>query len=579
MPEVVRSPKMYDVCIIGSGAGGGTAAKVLTEGGLNVVMLEAGPLLNPPKDYKEHVWPYALPHRGADIGGRARHELNGEFLAPNGFWEIEGEPYTTAPGSTFRWFRSRIEGGRTNHYGRITLRVSPADLKACSRDGLGDDWPISYEDIAPYYDKAEAFIGVFGSKENLADAPDGVFLPPPKPRCTETLVKKACDQLNITCIPSRMAILTKPLNGRAPCHYCAQCGRGCISASNFSSSQVMIPPAHATGRFTMIPNAMAREIVVAKDGKAQAVSYIDKTTRKEMRVHARSFVVAASACETARLLLNSKSTLFPDGLANSSGVVGRYLTDSVGSNVTGYFPQLAGVAPHNHDGIGGMHMYMPWWKGDRKNDFPRGYHIEFGGGRHMPSVGGFDGLCHEHEGYGTSLKQSVRSKYGNFIGFSGRGEMIPNPDTFCEIDPNVVDKWGIPVLRFHFAWSDHEIKMAKDMQETFRSIVEAAGGTVVGGASRVSAALEDASRKPGGRPYGISEGGEIIHELGTVRMGNDPKTSVLNKNCQAHDVKNLFVADGACFVTGPDKNPTLTITALSWRTSEYLIDQARKGEI
>jgi choline dehydrogenase-like flavoprotein len=579
MPEVVRSPKMYDVCIIGSGAGGGTAAKVLTEGGLNVVMLEAGPLLNPPKDYKEHVWPYALPHRGADIGGRARHELNSEFLAPNGFWEIEGEPYTTAPGSTFRWFRSRIEGGRTNHYGRITLRVSPADLKARSRDGLGDDWPISYEDLAPYYDKAEAFIGVFGSKENLADAPDGVFLPPPKPRCTETLVKKACDQLNITCIPSRMAILTKPLNGRAPCHYCAQCGRGCISASNFSSSQVMIPPAHATGRFTMIPNAMAREIVVGKDGKAQAVSYVDKTTLKEMRVHAKSFVVAASACETARLLLNSKSALFPDGLANSSGVVGRYLTDSVGSNVTGYFPQLAGVAPHNHDGIGGMHMYMPWWKGDRKNDFPRGYHIEFGGGRHMPSVGGFDGLCQEHEGYGTSLKQSVRSKYGNFIGFSGRGEMIPNPDTFCEIDPNVVDKWGIPVLRFHFAWSDHEIKMAKDMQETFRSIVEAAGGTVVGGASRVSAALEDASSKPGGRPYGISEGGEIIHELGTVRMGNDPKTSVLNKNCQAHDVKNLFVADGACFVTGPDKNPTLTITALSWRTSEYLIDQARKGEI
>jgi choline dehydrogenase-like flavoprotein len=237
MSQVIRSPKVYDVCIIGSGAGGGTAAKVLTEGGLNVVMLEAGPLLNPRADYKEHVWPYQLPHRGADIGGRARHELNGEFLAPNGFWEIDGEPYTTAPGSTFRWFRSRIEGGRTNHYGRISLRISPADMKARSRDGLGDDWPITYEELSPYYDKVEAYIGVFGSKENLADAPDGVFLPPPKPRCTETLVKKACDHLNITCIPSRMAILTKPVNGRAPCHYCAQCGRGCISASNFSSSQ------------------------------------------------------------------------------------------------------------------------------------------------------------------------------------------------------------------------------------------------------------------------------------------------------------------------------------------------------
>jgi choline dehydrogenase-like flavoprotein len=579
MSQVIRTPKVFDVCIIGSGAGGGTAAKVLTEGGLNVVMLEAGPLLNPRVDYKEHVWPYQLPHRGAGIGGQARHELNGEFLAPNGFWEIEGEPYTSAPGSNFRWFRSRIEGGRTNHYGRISLRISAGDMKARSRDGLGDDWPISYEELSPYYDKVEAFIGVFGSKENLADAPDGVFLPPPKPRCTETLVKKACDQLNITCIPSRMAILTKPVNGRAPCHYCAQCGRGCISASNFSSSQVMIPPAQATGRFTLIPNAMAREVIVGKDGKAQAVAYIDKTTRTEMRVHAKAFVLAASACETARLMLNSRSTLFPNGIANSSGVVGRYLTDSVGSNVTGYFPQLASVAPHNHDGVGGMHMYMPWWKGDRKNDFPRGYHIEFGGGRHMPGVGGFDGLCNEHEGYGASLKQSVRSKYGNLIGFSGRGEMIPNPDTYCEIDPLVVDKWGIPVLRFHFAWSDHELKMAKDMQETFRSIVEAAGGTVVDSARRADAAPKNAGNEPAGRPYGISEGGEIIHELGTVRMGDDPKTSVLNKNCQAHDVKNLFVGDGACFVTGPDKNPTLTITALSWRTSEYILDQAKKGEI
>jgi choline dehydrogenase-like flavoprotein len=578
MPQVIRSPKVYDVCIIGSGAGGGTAAKVLTEGGLNVVMLEAGPLLNPAKDYKEHVWPYALPHRGADIGGRALHALNDEFLAPNGFWEIEGEPYTSAPGSNFRWFRSRIEGGRTNHYGRITLRMSAADMKARSRDGLGDDWPISYEELSPYYDKAESFIGVFGTKENLAAAPDGVFLPPPKPRCTETLIKKACDHLNITCIPSRMAILTKPVNGRAPCHYCAQCGRGCISASNFSSSQVMIPPAQATGRFTMIPNAMAREIIVSKDGKAQAVSYIDKATRKEMRVQAKAFVVAASACETARLLLNSKSSLFPDGLANSSGVIGRYLTDSVGSSVTGYFPQLAAVPAHNHDGVGGMHMYMPWWKSELKNDFPRGYHIEFGGGRHMPGVGQFDAICKQHEGYGASLKQNCRSMYGTFIGFSGRGEMIPNPDTYCEIDPNVVDKWGIPVLRFHFAWSDNELKMAKDMQETFRSIVEAGGGTVFDGGKRTDAGERNDDIKSKSR-YGISEGGEIIHELGTVRMGDDPKTSALNKNCQAHDVKNLFVGDGACFVTGPDKNPTLTITALSWKTSEYLIDQARKGSL
>ncbi len=329
MPQVIRSPKVYDVCIIGSGAGGGTAAKVLTEGGLNVVMLEAGPLLNPSKDYKEHVWPYALPHRGADIGGRARHELNGEFLAPNGFWEIEGEPYTTAPGSDFHWFRSRIEGGRTNHWGRIALRVAPADFKARSRDGLGDDWPITYEELAPYYDKVDSFIGVFGTKENIPSAPDGMFLPPPRPRCTETLVKKACDQLNITCIPSRMAILTKPVNGRPPCHYCAQCGRGCISASNFSSSQVMIPPAQATGRFTLIANAMAREIVVSKDGQG-ASRLLHRQDDAQGNAHQ-----CQSVCRWRRAPANPRvccsirrSTLFPNGLANSSGVVGRYLTDS-----------------------------------------------------------------------------------------------------------------------------------------------------------------------------------------------------------------------------------------------------------
>jgi len=574
MSQVTRQEKAYDVCIIGSGAGGGTAAKVLTQGGLRVVMLEAGPVLNPQEDFEEHVWPYELPHRGADVGGRARHELNTEFMAPNGFWEIDGEPYTTAPGSSFRWFRSRIEGGRTNHWGRIALRFGPADFRAHSTDGMGDDWPITYKEIAPYYDKVESYIGVFGSKENIPNAPDGIFQPPPRPRCTETLVKKACDQLNITCIPSRMAILTQPLNGRQACHYCAQCGRGCLTASNFSSSQVMIPPAKATGRFTLIANAMARELVLGKSGNVEAVSYINKTTHSESRVRARAFVVAASACETARLFLNSRSRSFPDGLANSSGVVGRYLTDSVGSHLSGYFPQLEKMPAHNHDGVGGMHLYMPWWKFGQKNDFLRGYHIEFGGGRNMPSVGEFDGVCARHEGYGVSLKQQCRRSYGATIGFSGRGEMIPNEKCFCEIDPTVVDRWGIPVLRFHWQWGENELTMADHMQETFRSIIETAGGTVLSNPAPVSGSdTARVSRVP------ISEGGTIIHELGTVRMGNDPKTSVLNKNCQAHDVKNLFVADAAPFVTNPDKNPTLTIMALSWRTCDYLLDQAKRGEL
>src|SRR5438876_9885044 len=268
MAQVSGSAKVYDVCIIGSGAAGGAAAKVLTEGGLSVVMLEAGPQLNPAKAFKMFAWPYQLPHRGIGVGGKLRGELNSEFLAPNGAWEIDGEPYISAPGSTFRWFRSRIVGGRTNHWGRIALRLAPVDFKSRSTDGMGDDWPITYQEIAPYYDKVESYIGVFGTKENIASAPDGVFLPSPTPCCAEILVKKSTDQLGILCVPSRMAILTKALNGRPACHYCAQCGRGCITGSNFSSSQVMIPPAQKTGRFTLITNAMAREIIAGKDGKA-----------------------------------------------------------------------------------------------------------------------------------------------------------------------------------------------------------------------------------------------------------------------------------------------------------------------
>jgi len=567
MLQVIRSPKMYDVCIVGSGAGGGTAAKILTEGGLHVALLEAGPAVNPEKDYKMLMWPYELPHRGVGVGGHAAENF-GEFLAPNGAWQIEGEPYTSAPGSNFQWFRSRIVGGRTNHWGRIALRFAPIDFKSKTRDGLGEDWPLTYEDLSPYYDKVESYIGVFGTKENVSSAPDGIFLPPPKPRCTDLLFKKACDKLGIICIPSRLAILTRAVNGRLPCHYCGQCGRGCVTASNFSSSQVMIPPAMETGKLTMITGAMAREVLVGKDGKVTGVSYIEKATRSEKRINARAVVLAASACESARLLLNSQSAQFPNGLANSSGAVGRYLTDSVGSDGWGIVPALEKMPPHNHDGVGGMHMYIPWWKFDRKNDFPRGYHIEIGGGRELPGVGMFDDLCDDEEGYGVSLKRRARQSYGTGIGMSGRGEMIPNPDTYCEIDPNLVDKWGIPVLRFHFKWSEYELRQAQDMQETFRAVIEAAGGE-----------YKTKTSISGELPFGIQAGGKIIHEVGTARMGADPKTSVLNQYCQAHDVKNLFVMDGAPLVTNPDKNPTLTIMALSWRASEYLLGEAQKGNL
>lgn len=574
--QIKKQPKNYDVVIVGSGAGGGMAAYTLSKAGLKVALIEAGPLYDPAKNVTQLKNPWDSPRRGASTKFRPF----GDFDACYHGWEIDGEPYTKAQGTEWDWFRARMLGGRTNHWGRISLRFGPKDFKGRSHDGLGEDWPIGYDDVKPYYDKVDKLIGVFGSLEGLENEPDGIFLPPPKPRLHELIIKNGATQAGVKVIPSRLSILTKKINEeRGACFFCSQCSRGCQVHADFSSSSVLINPALKTGNIDVIPNAMAREVLTNRDGIATGISYVSKDDMMEYQVTGRVVILAASACESARLLLNSKSTRYPNGLANGSGVVGKYLHDSTGAGMGGVLPELFDRKRYNEDGVGGMHVYSPWWLDNKKLDFPRGYHIEYWGGMGQPAYGiGFGmqslngkfavkGKQKEAGGYGASLKEDVRFFYGAGVGMAGRGEAIALESNYCEIDPNVVDKYGIPVLRFNVKYTDYEVNQAKHMKETFREIMHNMGAIITWG--------DDGPETN----YGLETPGKIIHEAGTARMGNDPKKSALNKWSQSHECKNLFVVDGAQFVSQADKNITWTILALSMRASEYIIDEMKKQNL
>ncbi len=572
--QIKAQPKVYDAVIVGSGAGGGMAAKVLAEGGMNVAVIEAGPNWDPAKsEYRTQLrWPWESPRRGAGFT-----RAFGDFDAAYGGWEIEGEPYTRAEGTEFDWFRSHMLGGRTNHWGRISLRFGPNDFKRKSIDGFGDNWPISYDDVKPYYDKVDKLIGVFGTKEGIYNEPDGYFLPPPKPRLHEFYYMNAAKKLNIPVIPARLSMLTQKVNNdRGVCFYCRQCSRGCMAYADFSSSTVLVKPILEKGNVDVYLNAQAFEVKTDQEGKASGVSYINKLDRLEYTIKGKSVILAASACSSARILLNSKSQAHPNGLGNSSDVVGHYVHDSTGASRGGVIPELLDRERYNEDGVGGMHVYTPWWLDNKNLDFPRGYHIEVWGGLGMPSYGtgfniqDFQKLVQangKYGGYGEGLKKDMRRFFGATIGVSGRGESVAQYDNYCELDPEVVDQWGVPVLRFHYKWTEHEVKQAKHMMETFDEILDTLGATPFG-------------ETPGpDRQYGLAAPGRIIHEVGTTRMGDDPKTSVLNQYCQSHEVSNLFVMDGGPFVSQADKNPTWTIMALAWRASEYLMDEMKKGNV
>ena len=588
----------YDVIVVGSGAAGGQSAYTLTMDGARVLMIEAGRNYDPRSETPMFQTNDTAPLRGVGTPDKPFGYFDATI---DGGWSVPGEPYTNAStekGREFKWWRARMLGGRTNHWGRISLRNGPYDFKPRSRDGLGFDWPISYEDVAPYYDKVEMLVGIYGTNEgleNTPNSPDGVLLPPPRARIGELLARQRGRTLGIPVIAAHRAVLSRALDhaslpaklhpgnamaqrvlaedmqNRAACFWATPCGRGCSIRANYQSTTVHIPPAMATGNLDIVASAMAREVTVDADGRATGVTYIDKATGKEHHASARVVVLAASACESARLLLNSKSAVFPNGLANSSGLVGRYIMDTVGASWGGHIPLLENLPPHNEDGAGGGHVYTPWWLYKEqlagKLGFARGYHVEFETGRGMPQ--GYGGYGEDEGGrtsYGARLKEEARRNYGAYVSFTGRGEMIPNADSYCEVDPKVVDKWGIPVLRFNWKWSEHEIRQVAHMQRTFADWLSAMGCT--------------SKKQPGSDgSKAIEPGGSIIHEVGGTIMGSSSSTSVTNSWSQAWDVRNIFVADGGVFASNADKNPTLTIMALAWRTADRILDQMKRGNI
>jgi choline dehydrogenase-like flavoprotein len=567
-----KSSTVYDAIVVGSGAGGSMAAHELANAGLKVAVVEAGPFFDPkdPNTQTQLKYPWESPRRGASTT-----RAFGDYDMSYGDWEVDGEPYTKKEGTEFMWWRSRMLGGRTNHWGRISLRFGPNDFKHKSIDGLGEDWPISYDDVKPYYDKLDKMVGVFGSKEGRKNDPDGYFLPAPKPRLHELYYMKGARKSNVDVIPARLSILTKRINkDRGICFYCSQCSRSCFAYADFSAGSVLIFPAMKGGQIDLFTDCMVRSVTTDAEGLATGVSYINKEDRREYQLKGKTVLLGASACSSARILLNSKSDQHPNGLGNSSDTVGRYLHDSTGAGRSAFVPALMDRKIYNEDGVGGLHVYSPWWLDNKNLDFPRGYHIEVWGGMGMPAYG-FGMQTHEMNkyvngqvgGYGDKLRDDVKRFYGAFVGMAGRGESIAKYENRCSIDPNVVDQFGIPVLQFDYKWSDYERLQARHMQNTFEEIIHNMGGIALG----------DTPTKE--QDYGLLAPGQIIHEVGTTRMGNDKKTSVTNKYGQLHDVKNVFVVDAGVFTSQADKNCTWTIMALAMRTSEYVINELKRHNL
>lgn len=547
--------EQYDAIITGSGACGGWAAMALSQAGWKILLLEAGSEVVPYRDF-HHRWPYQMPFHGMGQPGllrkcyRGATEYNYRIMIDD-----RENPYTTPPDQPFVWSRSRVLGGRTLHWSRASDRMSDLEFKAASRDGYGENWPISYSDIAPYYDRVERFIGVSAAAANLPQFPDGEFQPPMALNCAETIFQAACRKVGLPSTQRRVAQLTRMLNNRPPCHYCGNCINGCDVNAMFSTVAATLPPALKTGNVTVRCDSVVSRVLMNDEGRASGVEYIERFSKRDVRVNAPVVILAGSSLENTRLLLNSQS----GGLGNSSGVLGQYLMDQVGgAAVTGFLPQLKGTRIRNDDGKAGG-LYIPNSRNISRDSevkhFIRGYGMSASGG-----AAEYPAFATKLAGFGSDYKKRVKNLYPSYgrVWMSG-GEMLARKENFVEIDPLVRDHWGIPVLKIHCTHGDNDRAIYADFHERATELFLASGGEI-----------EKSEAK-------IGVPGALIHEVGTCRMGSDRKSSVLNSFCQTHDIANLFVFGGGCFVTTGDKHPTLTMMALAARGCDYLIDEAKGG--
>jgi len=535
---------MFDVCVIGSGPAGGVLSKELSEAGAKVALVEAGRTMSP-EDFQSHAWPYELPYRGTRRPGNP----------PSAYPKEVTEAIRYDNCDDIRVDRIRAVGGRSIHWNAVSLRFADRDFKEHTLEGVEEDWPLTYQELAPDYSHVEKMIGVTGSRENLEIVPDGEFLPPLRPRCGEQIVKRVCTKLGIAMIPARKAVLTRPYDDRPACHYCGSCMKGCDVGAIFSVPVSMFPKALRTGNFTLLSNKIARELRVDGEGKVKSVWAIDAVTGKEEEIRASIFAVCCGAPESARLLLNSRSAQFPHGLANSNDMVGRYLHGNVSANVNGYLDALVGTQPVNNDGATD-HTYIPRFNHlQKKKNYVGGFHYQL-------NYAGFLFPYHASylNGFGESFKRRVRELQPAFVQMGGWGKALARAENRVTVDPNRVDAYGIPIPVLHFRFCDNDIALWKDIVVKAQEILDAAGARTIISTSQA--------------PTGFGS-----HEAGTVRMGKDVRTSVLNSYCQAHEVKNLFVVGGSAFTTYPEKNPTLTIMALAVRTARFVAAEVKKRNL